>query len=126
VLRTGLPVVGFLTGALAVIALFVSLNVGLTVRRFELVLATEAGTVAAVAFLITMMLRGTRSVSRLPILQTVVGAILQAVLGRHIAIGFGSGAWPGCCFIIGIGSVNRSRWPDPGFVLVQGFATCGL
>ena len=91
VLRTGLPVVGFLAGALAVIALFVSLNVGLTIRRFELVLATQAGTVAAVAFLVIMMLRGTRSVSRLPILQTVVGAILQAVLGRHIAIGFGSG-----------------------------------
>src|SRR5579864_8452566 len=80
-----------MAGALAVIALLVSLDVGLTVRRFELVLAAEAGTVAAVAFLVTMMLRGTRSVSRLPILQTVVGAILQAVLGRHIAIGFGSG-----------------------------------
>jgi hypothetical protein len=38
------------------------------------------------------MLRGTRAVSRLPILQTVVGAILRAVLGRHIAIRFGSGA----------------------------------
>jgi len=36
-----------------------------------------------------MMLRGTRAVSRLPILQAVVGAILKAVLGRHIAIGFG-------------------------------------
>ena len=90
-LQAGLPVVGCLAGALAVIALFVSLNVGLTVRSFELVLATETGTVAAVSFLVTVMLRGTRSVSRLPILQTVVGAILKAVLGRHIAIGVGSG-----------------------------------
>ena len=32
------------------------------------------------------------SVSRLPILQTVVGPILKAVLGRHIAIGFRWGA----------------------------------
>src|SRR6185437_1823658 len=91
VLRTGLPVVGFLAGALAVIALFVSLNVGLTVQRFELVFATEAGTVAAVAVLIVLTRRGMSSISRLPILQTVVGAILKAVLGRHIAIGFGSG-----------------------------------
>ena len=30
------------------------------------------------------------SVSRLPILQTIVGAILKAILGRHIPIGVGS------------------------------------
>src|SRR6185437_12091112 len=42
--------------------------------------------------LIVLTLRGMGSVSRLPILQTVVGPILQAVLGRHIAIGFRSGA----------------------------------
>src|SRR5579872_6117811 len=32
------------------------------------------------------------SVSRLPILQTAVGPVLKAVPGRHIAIGFRSGA----------------------------------
>jgi hypothetical protein len=91
VFRAGLPVVGSLPGVLAVIALFVSLNIGLTVQRFELVLATEAGTVAAVGMLIVLTLRGMGSVSRLPILQTVVGPILKAVMGRHIAIGFRSG-----------------------------------
>src|SRR5581483_4139554 len=91
VLRAGLPVVGSLAGDLAVIALFVSLNIGLTVQRFELVLAAKAGTVTAVAMLIVLTLRGMSSVSRLPILQTVVGPLLKAVLGRHIAIGFGSG-----------------------------------
>ena len=75
-----------------VIPLVVSLNVGRTVRSLVLILTAEAGFVAAVAVLIVSMLSGARTVACLPVLQTVVGAILQAVLSGHVAIGFGAGS----------------------------------
>jgi hypothetical protein len=75
-LKTALPVVG----ALTVIALLVSPDVGLTVRRLGLVLATEAGIVATIAVLIAFMLRRTRAFSCLPIPQAVVGTILPMQL----------------------------------------------
>jgi len=82
-LKTALPVVG----ALTVIALLVSPDVGLTVRRLGLVLATEAGIVATIAVLIAFMLRRTRAFSCLPIPQAVVGTILKSVVDCHIVIG---------------------------------------
>ena len=76
-----LPVIG----ALTVVALVVSLNVGRTVRSLVLILIAVAVFVAAVSVLIAVMLRGPRTVACLPVLQTVVGAILQAVLSGHVA-----------------------------------------
>ena len=75
---------------MAVITLVISLNVSFTVRRLVLVLAAEALFVAAVALPIAVMFRGARTVACLPVLQTVVGAILKAVLGGHVAVGFGA------------------------------------
>ena len=57
--RGGLPVIR----AFAVIALFVSVNVGLTVGSLELVLATEARFIATISTLIGAMFRSTRAVA---------------------------------------------------------------
>jgi hypothetical protein len=77
-------------GALTVIALVVSLNVSLSVGSLVLILTSKAGFVAAVAVLIAVVLRGARAVAGLPVLQTVVGAILKTVLGSQVASGFGA------------------------------------
>ena len=51
-----------------------------------------------------MTLRRTRAVPPLSVLQAVVGAILKAVLARHVVIGFGSGVVMGILPpVIGIG-----------------------
>ena len=85
-MRQYLPVVG-VPAVPTVIALLVSLDVGLTVRRLVLVLVTEAGIVATIAVVIGFMLRRTRAFSCLPVVQAVVGPILKAVPGCQILIG---------------------------------------
>src|SRR5947209_20600803 len=77
---------------LVVIALFISLNVVLTVLRLVLFLAAKAGFIAAIAMPIATMFRSTRAAARLSILQTVVRAILITVLGSHATIRLRAGS----------------------------------
>ena len=73
-------------GAPAVKTLRISLQVSLTVRRFELILVTKPGVITMGGVFVVVVVRRARTVARAAVLLAVVQTILKAIPESRAAV----------------------------------------